>query len=122
MNYADEAIYLAIQEAELLRKRTKKKTTLQVAGAERDIIRATALAWFNNHRKPLVTIFTDAELAEIDKLYQWTLQASHKNSLRSSYIDSLKQITGLLVTLRSANVIKLSGAMAPTTDTPPDFS
>lgn len=122
MNYADEAINAAIQEAELLRKRTKKKDTLQVTGYEKDIIRATVLAWFNNHRKQLSTVFEAAELAEIDKLYQWTLQASHKNSLRSSYISVLKQIKDLLVTLRSANVIKLSAAAAPTTDVPPDFS
>ena len=76
MNYADEAINAAIQEAQLLRKVTKKKTTLQVRGSEQDIIRATVLSWFNNHRKQLTAVFTDVDLAEIDKRYQWVLQAS----------------------------------------------
>jgi hypothetical protein len=122
MNAADEAINAAIQEAQLRRKETKKKTTRRVTGSERDIIRATVLSWFNNHRKQLTLVFTDAELAEIDKRYQWTLQASHKSSLRSSYLDILKEVASLLVTLRSDNAVRLSAAAAPTPDAPPDFS
>jgi hypothetical protein len=123
MNTADEAIFAAIKEALSLRKTTKKKTTIQVKGAERDIIRATVLSWFNNHRKQLTTVFSDADLAEIDKRYQWALQASHKGSLRSNYIDILKEIKDLLVVLRTSNVIKLSTSeILPTTDIPPDFS
>lgn len=122
MNYADEAINAAIQEAQLLRKGTKKKKTLRVTGSERDIIRATVMSWFYNHRKQLTAVFTDANLAEIDRRYQWTLEASHKITLRSSYVEALKQNVTALVTLRSANVIKLSAAVTPTPDAPPDFS
>ncbi|MGB6247876.1 MAG: hypothetical protein WBF54_02115 [Terriglobales bacterium] len=124
MNNADESIYAAIQEVQRLRTRTKKKKTLQVKGAERDIIRATALAWFNNHRKQLTVVFTKSDLADIDKLYQWTFQASHKTTLRSSYVDVFKQIADALVEFRSSNVIRLSEASfaPPTSDTLPDFS
>lgn len=124
MNNADESIYAAIQEAQRLRTRTKKKKTLQVKGAERDIIRATALAWFNNHRKQLTVVFTKSDLADIDNLYQWTFQASHKTTLRSSYVDVFKQIADALVEFRSVNVIRLSEASfaPPTTDALPDFS
>jgi hypothetical protein len=124
MNGADEAIFAAFKEAKSLRKTTQKKKTIQVKGSERDIIRATALSWFNNHRKQVTAVFSNAELGEIDKRYQWVLQASHKGSLRSSYIDALKEIADLLVALRSVNVIKLSTAppALPTADTPPDFS
>src|ERR1700687_2907021 len=115
MNYADEAINTSNQEAQLSRRRTKKKKTLKVQGSEQDIIQATVLSWFNNHRKQLTVVFMDAELAEIDKRYQWVLQASHKSSLRSSYIDVLKQIADLLVTVRSSNVVKLSAESTPTT-------
>src|SRR5438132_5256615 len=123
MNYADEAIHAAIREAELLRKRTQKKKVKQVRGAERSIVRATALAWFNNHRKQLTTIFSDSDLGNVDRLYQQVMQASHKDSLRSIYVAVLKQIAGLLVQLRAGNVIKLS-AVSPVTVTneqPPDF-
>lgn len=124
MNYADEAIHAAIREAELLRRRTLKKKSKQVRGAERSIVRATALAWFNNHRKQLTKIFSDSDLGNVDRLYQQVLQASHKDSLRSTHVAVLKQIAGLLVQLRAGNVIKLS-AVSPITATdeqPPDFS
>jgi hypothetical protein len=124
MNTADEAIYAAIKEAQSLRRATKKKASIQVKGSERDIIRATVLSWFNNHRKQLTVVFSGPDLAEIDKRYQWVLQASHKGSLRSSYIGILKEIKDLLVVLRTSNVIKLSAApqIVPTTDLPPDFA
>jgi hypothetical protein len=115
----------ALAEAQLLRTRTKKKKTRQVKGAdEREIIKATALAWFNNHRKQLAAVFTTADLAEIDKLYQRVLAASDKIVLRSIYLDTLKEITDTLVEFRSTNVIRLSEASfaPPTTDVPPDFS
>jgi hypothetical protein len=126
MNYADEAIYKAIREAQLLRERTKKKKTIQVRGPERDIIRATALAWFNNHRRQLLTVFSDGELSGVDELYKQVVTASHRNILRSNYIGWLKQIGDLLVQLRSGNVVKLGAVPqevpSATTDRPPDFS
>lgn len=123
MNYADEAIHAAIEQAQLLLKATRKKKTQQVVGAERDIVRATALSWFNNHRKQLTAVLTDVELSEIDRKYQWVLQASHKNSARSSYAKAVKGIEDSLVELRSANVLKLSQAPpAALAEVPPDFS
>jgi hypothetical protein len=47
---------------------TKRKPSRSGA-LQRDIIRATALAWLNNHSKQLKTAFSDPDLAEIDKLY-----------------------------------------------------
>jgi len=125
MNEIDEAVYAAIREAQLLRERTRKKHTNQVQGSERDIVRATSLAWFNNHRKTLLAVFSGGELAELDGLYQQVMEASHRAVLRSKYISMLKQIGDALVRLRSENLIKLSAAPAPThstTDSPPDFS
>src|SRR5216683_173653 len=124
MNTADETINAALKEAQRLRNRTKKEKSLQVKGSEREIIKATALAWFNNHRKPLTAVFTTADLAEIDKLYQRLFAASHKVVLRSIHLDILKQITQTLVEFRSSNVIRLSEASfaPPTPDVPPNFS
>jgi hypothetical protein len=127
MNYADEAIHTAIREAERLRVRTKKKNGAQVKGSERDIIRATSLAWFNNHRKQLATVLNDNDLTNIDTLYKHVMEASYKNVLRSKYVTTLKQIGESLATLRSDNVVKLSAApqiagSVTTSDIPPDFS
>jgi hypothetical protein len=124
MNTADETIDAALKETQRLRTRTRNKQSLQVRGAEREIIKATALAWFNNHRKLLIAVFTTADLSEIDKLYQRIFDASHKIVLRSIYLDVLKQIAETLVEFRSTNVIRLSEASfaPPTPDAPPNFS
>ena len=69
-------------------------------------------------------VFSDGDLGDVDRLYQQVMQASHKDSLRSTYIAVLKQIAGVLVRLRSANVVMLSAVPSPaaTTEQPPDFS
>jgi hypothetical protein len=127
MNYADEAIFAAIQEAERLRTRTKKNRGVQVRGSERDIIRATTLAWFNNHRKQLITVLTEADLEAVDALYRRVMEASHKQASRARYVSDLRQILNLLVRLRADNVVRLSAPPPPTppealNDQPPDFS
>jgi hypothetical protein len=127
MNYADEAIHSAINEARTLKDRLKKKRTAQVRGAEKDIVRATALAWCNNHRKKLVTLFSDSDLAELDKYYQVILLASHKDSTRTKHISVLKDIFTSLVDFRVANMVKISTAPAEepasaSQDLPPDFT
>lgn len=125
MNEIDGALYSAIREAQLLRERTKKKHTKQVQGSERDIIRATALAWVNNHRKKLLVVLSSDDLSGLDSLYQKIMQASHRNVSRSRYVSTLKAVVDALVELRSANLIKLSNPPVPsvaTADTPPDFS
>jgi hypothetical protein len=125
MNEIDEAVYAAIREAQVLRERTRKKHSKQVQGAERDIIRATSLAWVNNHRKKLLAVFSADELADLDALYQQVMESSHRAVLRSKYVSLLKQIGDTLVKLRSGNLIRLSAAptaITSTTDAPPDFS
>jgi hypothetical protein len=120
MNEADEAIYQAIKEAERIRVATRKKSSAQVRGSERDVIRATALTWFQSHRPKAAAIFSTAELQPLDEMYQRVVQASHKDAARSGYVFIFKDIYDSLVQLRSSNMSKL--ASAATADTPPDFS
>lgn len=127
MNAADEAIFAAIREAELLRTRTRKGRGKQVRGSERDIIRATTLAWFNNHRKQILTVLTEADLDGVDEVYRYVMEASHRNASRAKYISYLKQINLWLVSLRADNVVRLSTVPLPALpgfahDPPPDFS
>lgn len=119
MNEADEAIYQAIMEAERIRSLTRKKRLPQVRGSERDVIRATALKWIQVYRPKLVAILPLADLQAVDTLYQWVIEASHRNAARSRYVRTLREIHESLVHLRSGNVVELAGATA---DTPPDFS
>ena len=111
MNPTDEAIYSAIREAHTLRERTrKKKNAPQVRGSERDIIRATSLAWFNNHRKQLAAVLPNEAFEEVDALYKTVMESSHRNATRTHYVETLRAIEDALVRLRSDNVIKLSAA------------
>ncbi len=120
MNEADEAIFQAIKEAERIRSVTRKKSLPQVRGLERDIIRATALTWFQSHRPKLVAICSATDLQPVDEMYQKIVEASHKSASRSGYVDTLKDICDSLVHLRAGNIVKLGAAT--TTDVPPDFS
>src|SRR5579875_2197168 len=123
MDSVDEAIHSAIKEADLLSKRTRKGKGKQVRGSERDVVRATALAWFNNHRKRLTTVLADADLMDVDQLYQQVLEASHRDSARSKYVETLKQIARQLAHLRSENILKLScSGVRGSDEQPPDFS
>lgn len=120
MNDADEAIYQAIKEAERIRSVTRKKSARQVRGSERDVIRETALTWFQSYRPMLGVIFSPAELQPVDEMYQRIVQASHKDAARSIYVSAFKDVCDTLIQLRSSNLAKL--ATAATTDVPPDFS
>ncbi len=124
MNQADEAINTAIREVERLRAIVRHKDAPQVRGSERSVVRATTLAWFNNHRKNLTTVFTEDDLAPVDAVYQRVMAATHRNSSRSRYVSDLKEISELLIRIRADNVVKLSGATSPSTpaEKPPDFS
>jgi hypothetical protein len=120
MNDADEAIYQAIREANRIRALTRRRSLPQVRGSEREVIRATALAWFRSHRPKLVAVFSSADLQPIDAMYQKVVEASHKSAARAGYVSTFKDICDNLVHLRSGNLLRL--AAATTADTPPDFS
>lgn len=120
MNEADEAIYQAIKEAERIRSVIRKKKAPQVRGSERDVVRATALTWFQSHRPKLVAVFSEPDLQPVDEMYKTVVEASHKSASRSGYVDTFKDIGDSLVHLRSGNAVKL--AAATTTDAPPNFS
>ena len=120
MNDADEAIYQAIKDAERIRAATRKKSSAQVRGSERDVLRATALTWFQSHRPKIAAIISSAELLPVDEMYQRIVQASHKDAARNGYVMTFKDVYDSLAQLRSTNMRKL--ASAPTADTPPDFS
>jgi len=124
MNAADEAIFSAIQEAERLRNRTKKSRAPQVRGSERDIVRATALAWFNNHRKQIIPTLSEQDLSSVDMWYQKVMEATHRSASRAGYISDLKEIGECLVSLRADNVVKLAAPqlVPPSIDPAPDFS
>lgn len=112
MTAAQQAIKDAIAESERLQKSLKGGSQQVRSDNEKHVIQATAHAWFNNHRKPVVDVVTDDALKDVDDEYRALLMATGRGTLRTRYVTSLKLIKKALVHLQADHVIALSGAPA----------
>jgi len=122
MNDHQLAIDAAMVQAESLKKMLKKSSSLQVrANKEQGIIKATAMAWFNNLRPNILKVFSGNELASIDQLYMHMLESSDHATVRADYVNKLKTLKEFLVSLRSQSVLKPQTASV-VSDTPPNFA
>lgn len=118
---ANEAIEAAVSDAERLRRTLKRKNTLQVRSIdEKALIKATALAWFNNYRQAISSTVDGELLYEVDSLYKDLLSGSARSCMRSTYDTSLKALCKELSDIR---VYSLTAVSSPktSTDAPPDF-
>ena len=128
MTDGQQSIDAAIAEVERLRKVLKQQTSNQVRSEdEKQIIKATALAWFNNHRGRIEAFLGVDALKRIEDEYRDLLAASARSTLRSKYTDIIKGIRKLLTGLQTDHVLALSKAsvvtiLAATADTPPQFT
>lgn len=115
----------ALAECERLRKNLRKKSGGQVWSVEeRALSKATALAWFNDHRLKLSSWVPDADLLETDQQFKKILVASDRAAARSTYDSALKQIISLLHALRQHDALtaKIGSKPNSTADSAPDFS
>src|SRR6266511_3728166 len=102
MNASHLAIDDAISQIDTLKKTLRKSSSLQVrAVQERSIIKATALAWFNNVRPRIAASANNEALLSTDNLYNKLLIGSERATTRSDYIDKIKLLKQALVDLRS---------------------
>jgi hypothetical protein len=125
MSASHSTIDDAILQIDTLKRILKKSTSLQVrANQEKSIIKATALAWFNNARPQIEGNFTNENLSPIDNLYNELLVASEHATIRSEYLDKTKAIRNVLVNLRSQSILNpLANTKATnSSDLPPKFS
>ena len=104
-----------------------KNHTKQVqSDDERQVIKATAYAWFQTRRPIIVPVLGDDRLRDLDTEYQLLLSASGRAILRSKYTENLKRIKTLLVQILADHVITLSADSASpepqTSDVSPDFA
>jgi len=119
MSGGSDAASAALIEVDRIRAAFKRKRTKQVwSQDERTLVKATASAWFNDHRKHLSNI---VDLAAADKLYQNLLNASDRATSRSSYTTGLKALREILLALRGQSLTMTEQASAAG-DAPPDFS
>lgn len=122
-NEAFDAIDAAIKEARRLRTVLKRRADTQIRSLkERSLSKATALAWFNNHRLTVSSLLDSAVLNNVDTLYKSVLQASDHAAARKTYDTCLKSILQELSEIRAC-VVDVLGHQATihTKDDLPDF-
>jgi hypothetical protein len=99
---AHAVIEMALNEVERLSKVLAKQKSAQVRGAdERQLVKATALAWFNQHRSMLIDAQVDELLVSIDGNYRSLLEGAEKLSSRLKLRQTCKGLKTALVCLRS---------------------
>ena len=122
MNEGQDALDDAIKRCDFLRKLLQKKTTKQVRGEEeRDTIKATCLAWFNNQRPKIACQLDARELDAATTTYNALLKASDRAGSRSRYQRSLKKLRAELLDIRSKQMLA-SPEAGTTADAPPSFA
>lgn len=116
-----DALSRALDELARARANVTKVKNRQVRAAEgRASLRALAFAWFQSHR-PLVERVADlSALGNADEAYRTILDASEKNSAKSTYLDAMASARGALLELRGKAV--LSPPALPVQEATPDFS
>lgn len=128
MTQAQQSIDTAVAEVENLRKNIKEQKSAQVQSEdEKQVIRATAHAWFNNHRSKVEAILGEDNLRKLDGLYRGLIVAAARGTMRTKYIETFKTIKKELSSLQAEHVLTLSkpaasGAPPATADTPPQFA
>ena len=123
MNEAFDAIDAATQELKKLQSFLRRKTYTQVRSFEEcSLIKATALAWFNNHRPTVAQLLDQAVIDEADQLYKKILLACDRNIARGIYVNDLKSILKELSEIKGRIVEVPKHQTAQTADDSPDFS
>ena len=115
-----ETIENVISELGLLRKRISKVNTVQVRSSEdRAVIKATAYAWFRNHRPVLLTATDEDSLVPLDSEYNFLADATERATSKQTYINKFKGMLEMLVALRPTLLAVLPKIV--TSDDPPNF-
>jgi hypothetical protein len=123
MTNANDAVDAAVAEIDRLRKVLKRRQSLQVWSAEeKSLVKATALSWFNNHRKQVQTVVDRELLNASDTYYKALLSAADRAGSRVRYDSLLKNIRKELVDVRGYTLtLSQNNAEHTTADEPPKF-
>jgi hypothetical protein len=122
------SIDAAVAGVDSLRKVLGRQKSAQVSSEEdKQVIKATALAWFNNHRVVIEPLVGSDVLRTLDDFYRNMLNGAARATLRKKYGELIKGIKKRLNALQTEHVISLSKAPAPVPsapipDPPPQFT
>src|SRR6266567_5308154 len=111
MTDGQRTIESAVAEATSLQKVLGRQNGNQVkSDDEKQIIKATAYAWFNNHRQTIIALLGDDQIKEIDGLYRDLISATGRATVRTRYLLSLKLVKKRLAALQADQVVALAVA------------
>jgi hypothetical protein len=103
------SIDAAVAEIDRLRKTVRQQTSAQVKSEEeKQIVKATSLSWFNNHRGVIEPYIGSDNLKPLDDLYRALLDAATRSTVRTKYIDTIREVKARLGGLQADHVINLS--------------
>lgn len=125
MTAAQQAVDAATAEVERIRGRLGKRRDAQIRSAdERALLKATALAWFNNHRPLLLAAVGDDQLRPVDLEFQEILALAARAPSRPKCLVRLKNARQNLVAIAANHVVALAGGGAATksADAAPSFA
>jgi hypothetical protein len=125
MKEAFSAIDSAIGDLDSCRRFLRRKQAQRVnASSEKAQVKATGFAWFNNHRKLLLSYLRAASIEDLDSNYEQLISSTDRSTLRSRYLTIIKETRNLLSGLRAAVVSHQATQPSPvgSSDQPPDIS
>ena len=109
-----------LQELTSARKIVKRSRNRQIRNREdRDILSATAFAWFQSHHKRIPAAADQDLLEQADAAYRTILDATAKNSAKSTYLEAMDSAREALIGLRTT-VVSMTGTAI--VETAPDFT
>jgi hypothetical protein len=118
-----EAVDAAIRSVDQLRRVLSKTKIRQVrARDEKDLVRAIALAWFNNARAAVDPWQAAGDFRAVDERYTELLEASDRDTLREKYVADLRHLRNGLVKLRTCVLTVPYPAQDAIGAQPPNFS
>jgi hypothetical protein len=121
MSPAHQAVESAVNELDRARKVLKKKRSKQIwSSDERLLLKATALAWFQNHKNQVVRFVSESHLVYVDQKYDALLAGSDRSASRVGVDQICKEIRGVLLQMRSE--VLRSPTPHASADLPPVFS
>lgn len=122
MTEGQRALDDALKRCDFLKRVLRKRTAKQVwAVDERETLKATSLAWFNNQKPLIVAQVTPAVISPADDIYNEILSASDRAGTRSRYLEILKRLRKELLSIRAKQMLA-PAAPTTTTDVAPSFA
>jgi hypothetical protein len=120
MNVA-EGLSDLLKGVERARANIKGAQHRQVRGSEdRAALKSLAFAWFNSYRPTMLGVVGEDGVKDVDPCFRTILDATEKNSAKSTYLDAFARSKDALISLRGRLV--MTAQVVNADDAVPDFS